>query len=138
MKHILLTTFSNYIEANIALSMLEEAGINCHAEDENMVTMMGMSSGIRLMVYETQAERAAEVLKNAETEYLQTLVCPECHQTGFNLKYVTENHGDALRKLPFGGVLNLMSKVLSKEGTFSRVKHYTCNNCMKEFESLPV
>jgi Zn finger protein HypA/HybF involved in hydrogenase expression len=137
MGFILLKTFANYIEANIALSMLEEEGINCHLEDENTVTMMSMSSGIRLMVYDSQAERAAEVIKEAEIEYLNYLSCPDCHSSGFEIRYVTENHADALKKIPFGRIIALLSRTLTKEGTNMQVKHYVCNNCHKEFDDIP-
>jgi uncharacterized protein YbaR (Trm112 family) len=137
MGYVLLTTFSNYIEANIAMSMLEEEGINCHIEDEASVTLMHMSSGIRLMVYESQAERAAEIIKNAEAEYLKTITCPVCHHPGFNIKYVTENHEEDVRKLPMGRIIALMSKMFTREGTSMQVKHYVCDNCGKEFGELP-
>ena len=137
MGYILLKTFGNYIEANIAMSMLADEGINCHIEDESSVTLMYMASGFRLMVYETQIERAAEIIKNTEAAYLKTISCPVCHQQGFEIKYVTENHEDVVRKLPLGRMIALMSKMLTREGTTMQVKHYVCENCGKEFEDLP-
>lgn len=137
MGYVLLKTFGNYIEANIALSMLEEGGINCHIEDENSVTLMYMASGFRLMVYETQVDRAEEILMNAEAEYLKTISCPICHHSGFEIKYVTESHESDVKKLPLGRMIALMSKLLTKEGTTMQVKHYVCGNCGKEFEELP-
>jgi len=137
MNFILLKTFGNYIEANIALSMLEEAGINCHIEDENTLTLINMSSGIRLMVHQSHAERAVEVLKEAEIEYLKNLECPQCHHKGFEIKMITESHESGLRNLPFGQVMIFLSKLLSKEGASMQVKHYQCANCRKEFENPP-
>jgi len=66
MQFILLTTFDNYIEAHIALGRLKEEFINCYLKDEYTVTIDPLLSnaigGIKLMVAETQVERAVEVL----------------------------------------------------------------------------
>jgi hypothetical protein len=137
MGFVLLKTFGNYIEANIAMSMLEEEGVNCHIEDESSSTLMYMASGFRLMVYESQVERAGELIANAENEYLKTILCPVCHHSGFEIKYVTESHEDSLRKMPLGRMIAFLSRMLTKEGTTMQVKHYVCENCGKEFEELP-
>lgn len=137
MRFFLLKTFGNYIEASIAVSILEEEGINCHLEDENSVTLMTSFSGIRLMVYESQAQRAAEIIQEAETRYLKTISCPFCHQSGFEIKYAEESHNAAVKKIPFGRMIAFLSKALTKEGTSMQVKHYVCSNCNKEFADLP-
>jgi len=137
MKFVLLTTFGNYIEASIAVSLLEEEGIVCHIEQENISTLMYMASGMRLMVVESQAERAAEVIKKVEEEFVKTIHCPRCSYMGFTIKMVTESHESVLNKLPFGRIMSFMSKTFTKEGTTHDVKHYVCNNCQKEFEDLP-
>lgn len=66
MQFILLTTFDNYIEAHIAMGRLKEEFINCYLKDEYTVTIDPLLSnaigGIKLMVAETQVERAVEVL----------------------------------------------------------------------------
>jgi len=137
MGFVLIKTFGNYIEANIALSMLEQEGINCHIEDENTLTILNMASGMRLMVYETQAERAVEILQDAEKEYLNNLLCPNCNHRGFEIKIVTESHESALKALPFGKIFAFLSKTLFKDGTTMAVKHYICSNCKKEFNDPP-
>jgi DNA-directed RNA polymerase subunit RPC12/RpoP len=137
MGFVLIKTFGNYIEANIALSMLEQEGINCHIEDENTLTILNMASGMRLMVYETQVERAFEILQDAEKEYLNNLLCPDCNHRGFEIKYVKESHESGLNSLPFGRIFAFLSKTLSKEGTTMEVKHYVCSTCKKEFNDLP-
>ncbi len=66
MNFILLLSFDNYIPAHIAMGRLKEEYINCHLLDEYMVTIDPFLSnaigGIKLMVAETQAERALEIL----------------------------------------------------------------------------
>ena len=72
MKFVLLCSFDNYIPAHIALGRLKEEFINCYLQDEYSVTIDPFLSnaigGIKLMVAETQLERAREILEN---QYLQ-------------------------------------------------------------------
>jgi len=68
MKFVLLCSFDNYIPAHIALGRLKEEFINCYLQDEYSVTIDPFLSnaigGIKLMVAETQLERAREILQN--------------------------------------------------------------------------
>ena len=68
MKFVLLTSFDNYIDAHIALGKLKDAYINCHLQDDLSVTLNPFLSnaigGIKLMVAESQVQRAAEVLRD--------------------------------------------------------------------------
>ena len=65
-----LRAFDNYIYAHIVLARLRDAGINCHLKDEITITIDPLLSpalgGIKIMVAESQVERALEIL--AETE----------------------------------------------------------------------
>ena len=66
MKYVVLRSFDNYIPAHIALGRLKEEFINCYLQDEYSATIGPFLSnsigGIKLMVAETQAERALEIL----------------------------------------------------------------------------
>ena len=70
MKYILLCSFDNYIPAHIALGRLKEEFINCYLQDEYSVTIDPFLSnaigGIKLMVAETQADRALEILNSSQ------------------------------------------------------------------------
>jgi hypothetical protein len=70
MKFILLTSFDNYISAHIAMGRLKEEYINCYLQDEYSVTIDPILSnaigGIKLMVAESQAQRAYDLLKPSE------------------------------------------------------------------------
>lgn len=70
MNFVVLSSYDNYIPAHIAMGRLQEEYINCHLQDENSVTIDPFLSsaigGIKLMVAETQAERALEVLNNTQ------------------------------------------------------------------------
>lgn len=53
------------------MTMLQDAGINCHLKDEHIITLDPFLSpalgGMKLMVYPTQAERADRLLEQAES-----------------------------------------------------------------------
>ena len=69
MNFIEISSFDNYIPAHIALGRLTEEYINCHLQNEYTVTidpfLSGAVGGIKLMVAETQADRAIEILDSA-------------------------------------------------------------------------
>ena len=70
MNFIQIRAFDNYINAHIALSKLQDSGINCHLKDEYTITIDPFLSpalgGMKLMVYESQVERALEILSEPE------------------------------------------------------------------------
>lgn len=70
MKFVLLRAYDNYIPAHIALGRLKEEFINCYLQDEYSVTIDPFLSnaigGIKLMVADTQAERAFEILNTLQ------------------------------------------------------------------------
>ena len=70
MHFVQLRSYDNYISAHISMTMLQDAGINCHLADEHIITLDPFLSpalgGIKLMVYPTQAERAEALLQEAE------------------------------------------------------------------------
>ena len=72
MNFVELCSFDNYVTANITLGMLQNAGINCHLKDELTITidplLSPMLGGIKIMVYESQAQRALELLNEREKE----------------------------------------------------------------------
>jgi hypothetical protein len=72
MKFVLLCSFDNYIPAHIALGRLKEEFINCYLQDEYSVTIDPFLSnaigGIKLMVVETQLERARKILENQDLQ----------------------------------------------------------------------
>ncbi|MER3499718.1 MAG: hypothetical protein C4308_14390 [Chitinophagaceae bacterium] len=137
MDFVHVNTYTNYIEAHIASAMLQEEGINCHLEDENMATMLSYASGMRLMVVESQVERSLEILKQAELEYLKTIACPHCKEKSLEIKLVVEDADAVLKKFIFGRIISLMARLFSAEGNKITVKHYSCTSCGKEYASLP-
>ena len=69
-KFVLLHSFDEYVSAHIVMGRLKEEFINCYLQDEYSVTIDPFLSnaigGIKLMVAETQAERAKDLLNAIE------------------------------------------------------------------------
>jgi len=70
MNFVEVRSYDNYIEAYLMLGRLRDEFINCHLLNENSVTIDPFLSnaigGIKIMVAETQAERALEIIKETE------------------------------------------------------------------------
>jgi hypothetical protein len=66
MEFVELTAFDNYIDAHTALGRLRQEYINCYLQDELSATIAPFLSnsigGIKLMVVDTQVDRAREIL----------------------------------------------------------------------------
>lgn len=103
---VVIATFQSPVEANIARTRLEEHGISCRLDDENMMVadpLLGAAvGGIKLVTREDDADEATEILRDApagepasiidddwddfdseedESNRLRssTLACPKCH-----------------------------------------------------------
>ncbi|HET9825649.1 MAG TPA: DUF2007 domain-containing protein [Chitinophagaceae bacterium] len=66
MRYVPIQSFDNYIEANIIRGRLEQEQISCWLQNEDMATTFPFLSnsigGIKLMVPESQVDRAIELL----------------------------------------------------------------------------
>ncbi|MBC7904659.1 MAG: DUF2007 domain-containing protein [Gemmatimonadaceae bacterium] len=123
--------YDNYIFANMQLGMLQEQGINCHLKDEMTVTIDPLLSpalgGMKLMVNNSQLERAEQILEDAENEWVKTVPCPECGQT--QLQKIVET-------TEFPGFWGKVKSLLIN-GQENRVnKYYSCLNCKKTFNEI--
>ena len=69
-RFIEIRSYDNYIYANIVLGKLLDAGINCHLKDEFTITIDPLLSpalgGIKVMVAQSQVDRALELLEETE------------------------------------------------------------------------
>lgn len=133
MQFIQIRSFDNYIEANMVLGMLQEQGINCHLKDENTITIDPLLSpaigGMKLMVYETQAERANELLADAEKEYVKTITCPVCKNKSLKVVVTTK------KPTSFLNALKSMLLIGQVEET---KKKFVCESCGAVFKELPI
>jgi len=70
MNFVEVRAYDNYIEAHLMLGRLRDEYINCHLLNENSVTIDPFLSnaigGIKLMVAESQVERALEIIRETE------------------------------------------------------------------------
>ena len=132
MQFVQIRSFDNYIEANMVLGMLQEQGINCHLKDEHTITIDPLLSpaigGMKLMVYESQVQRAKEILREAETAYIKTIACTKCGEKKLVVKeYVAKpkNFFDALK-----------SQILMGD-TAPVIKYFVCEKCGTAYNDLP-
>lgn len=132
MEFVPLRSFDNYIEANIVLSMLIASNINCHLKDENTITIDPLLSpalgGIKLMVHHAHAERAWELLDEAEQQYLKSIPCPVCKAHALKIISVTKQH-----KCRLSALISMLLTGKSVEVT----KMYQCASCGYDFKELP-
>jgi Zn ribbon nucleic-acid-binding protein len=130
METTLLKTFDNYFSANIILGRLQDAGINCFLKDEMSATIYpalnNAIGGIKLMVFENDAEDALELLTHFEEEYLRTLSCPQCREK--DIEMLTEIIKASL-------IENFLSW-LFRSSNISAVDVYRCSNCGWESKTL--
>ncbi len=97
MKYVSIAKYSESFQANIAKSRLENAGIHCIINNENLINTVWLSSevvgGLELLVFEDDAEKAKELLDvsfdiDENTEFVQeengtgsnisNIFCPKC------------------------------------------------------------
>ncbi len=131
MSYTLLNTYDNYIEANLHLLQLQEEGINCWLKDEHTVTIDPLLSnaigGIKLMVHETQKERAQDLLRIILNKAKENRACPYCGS--HNVEYIVSNRKasnwfSAIFTYLIGGYAIAAEKI------------YHCFDCGKEFEEV--
>ncbi|MEP7163125.1 MAG: DUF2007 domain-containing protein [Ferruginibacter sp.] len=132
METITLKTFDNYFTANIILTKLQDAGIECYLFDENTVTIgpliSGAIGGIKLVVSANDAQIAATVLQQFETEYLNAVPCPKCgaHEILLVVKPVTRNYLTAILTWFFSSYAVAPEKI------------YQCQHCGYESLDMPL
>jgi hypothetical protein len=131
MNFVQVRSFDNYINANLQLSMLQDEGIQCYLKDEYTITIDPLLSpaigGMKLMVYESQWQRAMELIEAADKKYLHTFSCPRCGK--HSLELVTEI------KKPSGLWQKIMFLLVN--GQAEEVKrYYQCTSCQSKFDEL--
>ena len=133
MNFIQIRSFDNYIKANIQLSMLQDEGINCYLKDEYTVTIDPLLNpaigGIKLMIYELQAERAESILENADEQYLQSIPCPDCGRHTLKKIVQVKKAQNMWQRLSF----------IFLTGSNEEVKkYYICSSCNSVFDEIPI
>lgn len=128
---VIIQTFDNFFNANIQLTRLRAAGVECYLKDEYIVTIDPFLSnavgGIKLMVRKSQEHTVRKLIRELNAESDHKLMCPQCGSHKFILvpKRTTENMLTAITTWLFS------SYAVSAENV------YQCTDCGYESEALP-
>lgn len=127
-----IASFDNFMLANMTLGMLTENGIKCHLKDEHIVTIDPLLNpavgGIKLLVEESDFEKAKDLIRKAEDDFVKDIACPGCGVHALVVEERTNN--------PTGFWGKLKNQVLyGQPSTYS--KGYRCTACNKIFSELP-
>lgn len=131
MNLVTVKTFDNYFTANILLTKLHAAGVECYLKDENTVTIDPMLSnaigGIKLVARKSDEAMVKQLLADYETEYLNAATCPKCGSN--NIAYIAKP-----------GATNYLTAIFTWLFSSYAVAPdyvYQCENCGFESERLP-
>ncbi|MEJ7738886.1 MAG: DUF2007 domain-containing protein [Chitinophagaceae bacterium] len=132
MNYIPIRAYDNYINANMELGLLREAGIDCHIKDEYTITIDPLLSpalgGMKLMVEERSAAEALDLLLESDRLYLKSVPCPNCKEHSLELITNIKRFNNLAGRL----------RSLLINGQEEEVKtFYRCNNCFREISTLP-
>lgn len=128
---VILQTFDNFFNANIQLTRLRAAGVECYLKDEYVVTIDPFLSnaigGIKLMIRKSEEPAVRKLLRELNSSADNKLLCPQCGSHKFLLvpKRSTKNMAAAIATWLFS------SYAVSAENV------YQCTNCGHESETLP-
>lgn len=131
METVTLRTFDNYFQANLLLSRLRDAGIECYLKDEFTVTIDPLLSnalgGIKLIVRKEKYQEAVEMLQSFQKQSLTLIICPVCGTNDFSIVPAknAKNFAQGLLGWLFSTDIPAADNV------------YKCNNCGYESENLP-
>lgn len=128
---VIIQTFDNFFNANIQLTRLRAAGVECYLKDEYIVTIDPFLSnavgGIKLMVRKREEHNVRKLLREMNAESDSKLLCPQCGSHKFILvpKRSTEN------------LLAAITTWLFSAYAVSAENIYQCTDCGYESETLP-
>lgn len=90
MEPVILKSFTNYVDAHIALGRLQAEGIRVWLRNENTSTVMPIWNnaigGIQLVTDQRQGKEAMRILKEMEAERKKSIACPHCKSS--NVEYI--------------------------------------------------
>jgi DNA-directed RNA polymerase subunit RPC12/RpoP len=131
MDFIILRAFDNYFLANILLTKLRDAGLECYLKDEYTVTIDPLLSnaigGIKVITKKSNATKAYALLNQFDNEYRNAVRCPKCGSNDILLmpKQSTEN------------LIAAIASWLFSAYAVSAENIYQCSNCGYQSEVLP-
>ena len=129
---VTIQTFDNYFNANIQLTRLRAAGIECYLKDEYTITIDPLLStalgGIKLMVRKSEAEKVLKLIREMNASADAQLLCPRCGSSRFI-------------QVPKRSAENIMAAIATwifSSYAVSVENVYQCMDCGYESETLPV
>ena len=131
MDMVIIQTFDNYFNANIQLTRLRSAGVECYLKDEYTVTIDPLLSnalgGIKLIVRKSEEQKVRKLLREMNASSESIIHCPNCGSHKFISvpKRSTENMIAAIATWLFSAY------AVSAENI------YQCTDCGYESETLP-
>jgi len=130
MNFVIAAVFDNYINAHLTLGRLQEDNINCWLKDENTVTidpiLTNAVGGIKLMVAESQIERALALINKDKEAYKQQHPCPQCGSVNIEVVSTPRKASNWL-----GTIANIL---LNAGAPMPIDKVHHCFNCGNEYE----
>ncbi|CAN5298047.1 hypothetical protein BH09BAC2_BH09BAC2_04260 [soil metagenome] len=131
MDTVILRTFDNFFKANILLTRLRDAGIECYLKDEYTVTIDPLLSnaigGIKLIVPKHKLQEAEDMLQVFQIESERIIRCPKCGNNDF-VTVPVQNNTNRIAAL----VSWLFSSEEATDGDL-----YKCTQCGYEADTLP-
>lgn len=131
MNLVTIKTFDNYFLANITLTRLHAAGVECYLKDEYTVTidpiLCNAIGGIKLVVKKADELTVKDILAAFEAEYINAATCPKCGSNAFS--YVTKPGATNYLTVIFTWLFS--SYAVAPEYV------YQCGKCGYENERLP-
>lgn len=131
MELVVVRTFNNFFSANILLTKLKDAGIQCFLKDEYTVTMDPLLTnavgGIKLVINKEDSEDVIALMKHFDEEYRRNAVCPKCASNDIHL-------------VPKRSPANMITAILSwlfSDYAVSAENVYQCGSCGFESNVLP-
>lgn len=131
MELVTLRTFDNFFKANITLTKLHAAGVECYLKDEYTVTidpiLTNAIGGIKLVVKTEDVAHVKKLLEEYDEAYLQSATCPRCGSNSFS--YISKP-----------GVANYVTAIFTWLFSSYAVAPdyvYQCGKCGFESERLP-
>ncbi|MBP6432191.1 MAG: DUF2007 domain-containing protein [Ferruginibacter sp.] len=131
--HTKLSSFDNYFLANLSLGLLKENGIDCYLKDEHIVTIDPLLNpavgGIKLFVKNEELNIAANIVNEAENQYLKDKVCTICGNKGLEVEHKVN------KPTTVWGIIK--NKILYGQSTLYS-KKYRCLHCKSLFNEIPI
>jgi hypothetical protein len=131
MDLVTIRTFNNYFSANILLTKLRDAGIQCYLKDEYTVTidplLTNAVGGIKLVINKEDSQQVFELLRQFDEDYRRNALCPRCGSHNIEL-------------VPKRTATNMITAVLSwlfSDYAVSVENVYKCGTCGYESQNLP-